>query len=453
MTNANLIGAQQQQQQPAYGVPQHLIVTPPPQPIASNVAKATYGDSAAPQQQQQQYQQQQYATGYSVAPTTQFAGAQMQQQQQQPQQQQQQAPQQLPQTANVANTVVVTDDHGGRHAFHHGGKNLVGLSDLRELGKRALDIPQAAMAMLADRTKTRRYVVERAFSLRAMAENPQLAIIKLDDSNRGIFQMHEDAQTEERIGNLKTAVVLTSHLIQVEYNGDVALGVQVSNWRGNTYSVNSGKRCTFPVLPHAHHFLAKDTQGFPIHALTSTIDIRNLWKYGHLTLDHIRSTAVDVPGNFGFQFVSGSSPIIDLLRANAPLLRVNVDDCHYVTDDDNQKYFIIKKFVVDMLVRMMSRFFKQQPFTNLDEFSIQLSRLDGKSWDDATNLADYRGEQVATNALERRIVLAFVMEVQYVLAPESSALDAAIAATTATASAANSIDANTSAMANPTSGF
>jgi hypothetical protein len=127
--------------------------------------------------------------------------------------------------------------------------------------------------------------------------------------------------------------------------------------RGNTYTIN-GKRMVFPLHPAGGPGMKFGREGMKIHEITSAIDVRNLDRYGHLTMAAVKQTIMSFPGE-DFSFVEVKSPVMDIIKTNESRLRLDLGTFSTV----REKYYIIQNDVVESCLKLMDReFFQRMPF-------------------------------------------------------------------------------------------
>ncbi len=247
------------------------------------------------------------------------------------------------------------------------------LVDPEHFRKLELRVDKSLLGGLHDLVKTRRYAATFTFSCFEAAQDPSLVRVKATEGD--IFRMRSlDPYGKTRAGKLENGIVVNARVLHASSDCAVALGLKLSGIRGNTYHLG-GKRCALPLFPGSKHRYGQ--RGLCIHRLTDKIDVRNIDRYGHLTMDSVKSTVLVVPGE-DFSFVEIRSPVMDIIAANEQMLKVDltkfgtVKGKYYVVNNDvvkvpiapskekNPNCYFFFQVCLDTIER---EFFQRMPFT------------------------------------------------------------------------------------------
>lgn len=298
-----------------------------------------------------------------------------------------------------------------------------------KVAQMAVKVDAKLLGSIANDVKTRRFAESLGFSLFEAGHDSSCVKAKVGDGN--IFRMRKlDPSGRGRGGQLSTGILVGARLLEVHSDCDVALIAKVAGIRGNTYGIRSGKRGAFHVFPNTSKNYGKE--GITIHRITELLDVRNLDRYGHLTLAAVKKTIMSFPSEI-FSFVEVTSPIMDIIHANQSKLRLD-----FTTFDTIQKkFYVVNNDVIQVCLEFLEReFFNRMPFTDLNNFSVEFERLDGKPWQSTEGLAEYSNDPESKNLTQRSLLkrntVSFAIALDYILhkgpSPVSSNSPVAVAA-------------------------
>lgn len=272
------------------------VPAPAAAPISAELAKAQHAQALAQQQQQQFIAQQQRVA------------AQVQQQQQQFGTQA--IPQQQKAIAAAVSAVAAAIPTAGGAAVpdvnkvaHHQ------IIDPQSMIANTIGIPADLLGGLHDWVKTRRYVASFDFSLYQAANDPASVKHLVAEQAHHIFRLRGlDPTGKGRGGVLSSGIVVGVRVLKTSSDCKVPLGVNFSGVRGMTYSLH-GVRCAIPLFPHEQANYAEGHRGVVVHRMLESLDVRNLERYGHLTLEGVKKTILKLQGH-DFSFVEVNSPVM-----------------------------------------------------------------------------------------------------------------------------------------------
>ncbi len=215
----------------------------------------------------------------------------------------------------------------------------------------------------------------------------------------------------------------------------VPLGVKVVGVKGNSYHA-AGSR--FPIMLGYNETRDYAAKGRPIHRLTENINMRNLERYGHLTMEKINSTISPVTGIPDVSFVDVVSPIVDLIRANQKYLQVDVNSFVAVRG----KHLLIDNALIEECKHVLKHdFFDTTPFLDLRTFGISVERLDKQAWDAVSGIESFNpnNDKIVRDFLHKQNLVTVELRVTYLLHAQKSAENAAYSDVPTAARAAASI--------------
>lgn len=188
-----------------------------------------------------------------------------------------------------------------------------------------------------------------------------------------VFGHNTEGDVANAVNSLRNAYILGCKVLEVKSTLPVPVGVSINCIPGNEIT-DTGEKYAFTSLPMSYN----NTPHVLFEADLNN-EHNNEWRaqYREYNADNLSThNVLDVNG-MPYVFVHESHPIIALLRANSDALGTKVDEASKIDGE----WFKIGKQVVDTCCKtLQTKILKRLNVQDLNNFQVQLSRLDAKDW-------------------------------------------------------------------------
>ena len=174
--------------------------------------------------------------------------------------------------------------------------------------------------------------------------------------------------------SLRHTTIRKATLLQSYNNFGVPLGVTVSCLPSHEVT-ESGERYTFTTMPNA-----SVSTPMVLHEATDAHNEAAQWRrdYGKYTSSNLQSEGVLAVPNSDFVFVHESHPVINLLRMNAGMLGMDIDNTPKI---DGQWYKLTSALMESSCDTLRNKVLGRIETKDLNAVQVQLHRIGGVPWD------------------------------------------------------------------------
>lgn len=195
--------------------------------------------------------------------------------------------------------------------------------------------------------------------------------------NRAVFVFghNTDGDMNNAVNSLKNAYILNCKVLEVKSTLPVPVGVTINCIPSNELT-DTGEKYAFTTLPMSYN----NTPHVLFEADVSNLDNQE-WRsmYREYNADNLNSHNVLPVNGMPYVFVHETHPVIALLRANTEVIGTKVDEASKIDGE----WFKVGKQVLDTCCKtLQSRVLTKINCQDLNQFQLQLKRLDAKEWTD-----------------------------------------------------------------------
>jgi hypothetical protein len=260
----------------------------------------------------------------------------------------------------------------------------------------------------------RKYYVTFDGSLSDMAQDEEMASWSPLQSHMDIFQSKTrykvNAQRSDvPLGDLEQVIMIGMKVKRADSTFPCPLGLTISGSPGNIRTGN-GERYSYVLASgeksHNLNEIIVTTNPFVNSEYIKTYN-------GKVTGANLRKDIIDFP-NDNFQFVPKDHPVIDIMRDNADVLHVNMDEAQLV---DGRWYKIGRNMTERCLSELETELVSNLPLINLNEFKVSVQRPHGVAFNDPTGVCDnVSDEDKIEKWMNRNYSANIILELTYAFA-------------------------------------
>lgn len=257
---------------------------------------------------------------------------------------------------------------------------------------------------------SRQYIMQWDNSLSNLANNPgQATWSPVEGHHQDLFgsttrYAPNAPKAEERLGNLKQAILISMKIKKVESNFPCQLGLKITGCKGNYYTCNADRYAYLIGSNEKSHNLSTT-----IATQSPYVKSEYLRMYPGMTKEALRTEGIVQVPSENYVFVDKNHPIVDMMVENSDVLQLDMNNAELI---DGRWFKVSSQVTNECLNELENELLDNLPLLDLSNFGASIEKLYNAPWDDDSEI-NVANEAVRSRILDENRKLTAVVEVIY----------------------------------------